>query len=85
MPFSGSSHTPINIALPFTQEDYFELADTTSRMIREGKRGFISEKSPKIIKIFGINQLKWIDHIQSFEKTYGDCCGEEKGSCLCKR
>jgi len=78
MPFSGSSHTPIDIALPFTQEDYFELVDTTGRMIHTGKRGFISEKSPKIIKIFGINQLKWIDHIQSFEKTYGDCCGAEK-------
>jgi len=78
MPFSGGSHTPINIALPFTQEDYFELVDTTGRMIRTGKRGFISEKSPKIIKLFGINPLKWIEHIQNFEKTYGDCCGAEK-------
>jgi len=75
MPFDGCSHTAVDIAIPFTQEDYFDLVDTTGRMIRAGKRGFISEKSPKILEQFGINPLKWVEHVKHFGRLYGDCCG----------
>ncbi|PCK08984.1 MAG: hypothetical protein COA42_06510 [Alteromonadaceae bacterium] len=75
MPFDGRSHTSVDIAIPFTQEDYFDLVDTTGRIIRAGKRGFISEKSPKVLEQLGINPLKWIEHVKNFGKLYGDCCG----------
>ena len=40
MRFDGGSQTDIHCALPFTQEDYFELVDVTGRILREDKRGY---------------------------------------------
>ncbi|SMF33973.1 hypothetical protein SAMN02745866_02151, partial [Alteromonadaceae bacterium Bs31] len=75
MPFDGASKTPINRALPFTREDYFALVDETGRAIREDKRGFIPEHTPKIVSQFGINPDKWLEHIQHFGRRYGTACG----------
>jgi hypothetical protein len=75
MPFDGSSHTSIDVALPFTQADYFALVDKTGRIIREGKKGFISSEEPEIIKRFGIDPDQWIDHVKKFGQHYGMCVG----------
>jgi REP element-mobilizing transposase RayT len=75
MPFDGSSHTSIHTALPFTREDYFQLLDTTGRIIREDKRGFIPSEISPIIAQLGINPNKWIDHIKCFGQRYGGCAG----------
>ena len=55
MPFDGSVHTDVRFALPFTREDYFNLVDTTGRLIREDKRGAISSELPTIVARFGID------------------------------
>ncbi len=75
MAFDGSSHTNIHRALPFTQQDYFDLVDKTGRMIREGKRGFIAEAVPTIISRFGIDPDKWIKHVKNFSRSYGEGVG----------
>ena len=75
MKFSGSSHVPIHRALPFTKQDYFELVDSTGRLIREGKRGFIDEKTPPILERFGINAGCWIEHVKFFNLHYSFCVG----------
>ncbi len=75
MVFDGSSHTDIHTALPFTQEDYFDLLDMTGRIIRDDKRGFISSATPKVIAKFGINPDKWIDHVKRFGSRYAMCAG----------
>lgn len=75
MPFDGSSHTDIHTALPFTREDYFDLVDTTGRIIREDKRGFIDAKAPSIIAQLGIDPDKWIEHIKCYGRSYGACVG----------
>lgn len=75
MVFDGSAHTDIHTALPFTQEDYFDLLDVTGRIIRDDKSGFISSKQPKILSQFGINLAKWIDHVKCFGVRYANCAG----------
>ena len=40
-------------ALPFTMADYFALVDSTGRVIRDDKRGFIPSEVPPIIQRFG--------------------------------
>ncbi|WP_052692235.1 hypothetical protein [Teredinibacter purpureus] len=78
MPFSGSSHTVIHTALPFTREDYFELVDATGRLICDGKRGFIKADVPPLIPQLGINPDKWIDHVRHFNQHYGASAGSGK-------
>jgi len=75
MPFDGSSHTDIHLALPFTREDYFNLVDQTGRILRDDKRGFIAGREPLILKGFGIDPNKWIDHVKHFGRRYAHCAG----------
>jgi len=75
MSFSGSSHVSIHNALPFTSEDYFDLVDSAGRLIREGKRGFIKEKTPPILERFGINAECWLEHVKFFNISYSFCVG----------
>jgi len=75
MPFDGSSHTDIHIALPFTREDYLQLVDVTGRIIRNDKRGYIPEYIPNVVSRLGIKPDQWIEHIQHFGKSYGACIG----------
>ena len=75
MPFDGSSLTDTHHALPFTREDYFELVDTTGRILRDDKRGAIASELPAIVSRLGINPNKWIDHVQNFGRRYGSSAG----------
>jgi len=75
MPFSGSSKIPIHIALPFTQADYFHLVDTTGRVIRENKKGFIPSHYPPILQRLGIDQNTWLKNVTQFEKRFGRAAG----------
>jgi len=75
MPFDGSSHTDIHIALPFTREDYLQLVDVTGRIIRNDKRGYIPEYIPNVVSRLGIKPDQWIEHIQNFGESYSACIG----------
>jgi REP element-mobilizing transposase RayT len=78
IPFGGSAHTDIHMALPFTREDYFQLVDETGRLIREDKRGFIPENAPPIIAQFGIRPDKWLQHVKNFGRSHAVCAGSEE-------
>lgn len=73
--FDGSSHTDIAVALPFTLEDYFDLVDSTGRMLREDKRGSISPASVKLLHRLNINPDEWVNHIENFGLTYANGVG----------
>ncbi len=74
-PFDGSAHTVVNVALPFTRENYFELVDTTGRIIREGKWDFISAQVPQVLWRIGVKPDKWLDQVKNFSRSYGSCAG----------
>ena len=75
MAFDGSSHTELDVALPFTREEYLELVDMTGSVIRDDKRGFIPSGLPSLVKPLGIKPSEWLDHVQSFSRRYGACAG----------
>ena len=87
MPFDGSSHTDIHVALPFTQEEYFNLVDETGRLLREDKRGAIdASKTPPVITQLvarlGINPEHWLEHVKHFRRYYAHCVGTPEAICI---
>jgi hypothetical protein len=93
MAFDGSAHTSIHIALPFTQEDYFHLIETTGRAIRDDKRGYIPAQLPSVVQRLGIDPERWLEHIKGFGKGFGTCVGspsnllnfaQDRQRCWCK-
>ena len=78
MPFDGNSHTSISNAIPFTRADYFQLVETTGRLIREDKRGFIDRRIPPILQRLSINADDWLDHIKQFGFSYGRAVGSKE-------
>lgn len=75
MSFDGSSHTDLDVALPFTREDYLDLVDMTGRVIRDDKKGYIPTDLPPLVKQLGIKPSEWLDHVQNFSRRYGACAG----------
>ena len=64
--------------IPYSLKDYFELADWTGRVMRDDKRGFISDKEPKIIGKLGIDSEIWLDTVKEYSKSYHAFVGSEK-------
>jgi REP element-mobilizing transposase RayT len=54
----------------FTEKDYLILVDTTGRIIREDKRGFIENKIPAILERLNIQPEDWMVLTQQFESKY---------------
>ena len=53
--------------LPFYLASYIDLVDETGRCIHGDKRGFISEKTAKIINDIGIDPNSWLDELKGFK------------------
>ena len=47
--------------IPIAFKDYLALVDYTGRLIRKGKRGFISKEEPSILDVMGMTSSEWID------------------------
>jgi hypothetical protein len=46
MPFVGNPRQDMPKGIAYSLKDYCELVDTTGKIIREDKRGYIEEKNP---------------------------------------
>jgi len=58
MPFDATGR--MAAAIPFGFDDYLELVDTTGRVIREDKRGYIPGETPKILERLNIDPEQFI-------------------------
>jgi hypothetical protein len=58
MPFDATGRSAT--AVPFAFEDYLELVDSTGRLIREDKRGFIPGETPAILERLNIDPEQFI-------------------------
>ena len=65
--FEGSVKNTIQNGILFNLEEYLTLVDTTGRIIREGKRGFIPHHLPPILKRLTIDWHQWINNSTTFE------------------
>jgi REP element-mobilizing transposase RayT len=54
----------------FSHKDYLTLVDTTGRIQRQDKRGFIPETFLPILQRLAIDADEWIDNTQKFEELF---------------
>jgi hypothetical protein len=54
----------------FSHKDYLTLVDTTGRIQRQDKRGFIPETFLPILQRLAIDVDEWIDNTQKFEELF---------------
>ena len=66
-PFIGNPRKNMPEGLPFNLKDYIELVDITGRIMREDKRGAISQNTPPILKRLNIQVEHWQYLTQNFE------------------
>jgi len=63
-------------AIPFALEDYIDLIETLGRCVHPKKRGFIPEKTPKLLKRLGIDTEAFIEHATRLLKEFGSAIGK---------
>jgi len=63
-------------AIPYAFEDYIELVETLGRCLHPKKRGFIPERTPKILDRLGIDTSAFIEHGTRFLKAFGHAVGK---------
>ncbi len=75
MPFAGNSSESTIEGMPFRLADYLSLVDWTGRIIREDKRGFISENCPPILTRLSIDPDHWLLLSSRFESRFKSLVG----------
>ena len=60
----------IQTGVLFSHADYLRLVDTTSRIQRQDKRGFIPDTFLPILQRLAIDTDEWIENTQSFERIF---------------
>lgn len=75
MPFIGDERRNQAEGLAFKLSDYLELLDWTGRVIREDKRGAISENWPSILDRLKITTKQWQKLSQQFEANFNNFAG----------
>ena len=61
--------------LPIALTDYIELVDESGRVIRDDKRGCISENLTPILTRLGINHESWVNTLQHLESNFESFIG----------
>jgi len=75
MPFVGYSRKDMPVGLPFRLQDYIELVDWTGRMLRQGKRGRISQTIPPILNRLELDTKNWLYLTKNFESPFKTMVG----------
>jgi hypothetical protein len=85
MPLAGNPRESIPNGLPFRLTDYLELVGWSSRIIREDKRGSISDDAPAILSRLNIGALHWLYLMQNFEHPFKHLVGTAHNiRCACE-
>ena len=70
LPFVGNEHKAMPKGLMFNANDYLQLVDDTARIVRDGKRGSMSQESAKILNRLNIPPENWIKLTSEFTKIF---------------
>ena len=76
MPFVGNPRQDMPKGIAYSLKDYCELVETTGKIIREDKRGYIEEKSP-ILERLGLDSQQWLTLTTEFEQHFCYAAGSE--------
>ena len=74
MPFDATGRE--DWAIPFAFADYLELVETLGRCLHPHKRGFIPEKTPKLLDRLGIDLEAFINRGTHFLQEFGHAVGK---------
>jgi hypothetical protein len=74
MPFDATGRE--DWAIPFVFEDYVDLVETLGRCLHPAKRGYIPEKTPRLLERLGIDTAAFIEHATKFLKAFGTAVGK---------
>jgi hypothetical protein len=69
-PLEGNVKYTNQTGVLFSHADNLTLVDTTGRIQRQGKRGFISDKFLPILQRLAIDADEWIENTQNFEMIF---------------
>lgn len=75
MPFVGYPRENMPKGLPFRLTDYLELVDWSGRILREDKRGTISEQMSPILERLNIEPQHWLYLTKNFESPFKGLVG----------
>ena len=75
MKFAGNPREPMPEGLPFNLDDYIELVDWSGRVLRENKRGFISNNLPPILERLKMEPKYFLFASQHFESNFKGIVG----------
>ncbi|QFU24123.1 transposase [Shewanella eurypsychrophilus] len=70
LPFMGNEQLSQSKGIGFSLKDYLVLVDETGRVIRQDKRGAISENTSKILTRLNISSDNWIKITSDFGKLF---------------
>ena len=87
LPFAGNPREGMPEGLPFKLDDYLQLVDWTGRILRDDKRGSISESLPPILERLNIPAHQWLYSTRHFEsrfKCFVGTASNLKDTCLAK-
>jgi REP element-mobilizing transposase RayT len=71
-------NTSNNNTIPFSLDDYLELADFSSRLIVPNKCGSVSKSTPNILVVLNIKANSWLKAIQHFRRQYANFAGSRE-------
>ena len=71
----GDTNEQQTQGIPFSLLDYIELVDWSGRIIREDKRGVISNQRPRLLSTLGLDDETWLSLASSFGKDYHGAVG----------
>ncbi len=70
LPFIGNEYDNQPNGIAFVLTDYLQLVDDTGRIIRNDKRGYISENSAKLLTRLNITHKNWLRLTTEFGKLF---------------
>jgi len=70
LPFVGNERKELPKGLMFNAKDYLQLVDDTGRIIRDDKRGAISQSSQQLLNRLNIPQENWLKLTSEFTKLF---------------
>jgi len=73
MPFDATGR--MATAIPFAFDDYLELVDTTGRVIREDKRGYIPGETPRLLDRLAIDPEQFVATAGRMLRQFGSAIG----------
>ncbi|WP_205626080.1 transposase [Photobacterium aquae] len=77
LPFVGNPRDNMPKGLPFVFTDYLLLVDETGRVIRDGKKGYISAKARNVVLRLGLSEENWLELTRHLEHNFSGAIGKE--------